>query len=56
LITETDAEVVNVDKLTYAGIAKTVRWYLHNGWSWRPLRERVYAGERIGLINAEKES
>ena len=30
------------------GIAKTVRWYLHNDWWWRPLRER-YAGERLGL-------
>ncbi len=35
------------------GIAKTVRWYLDNEWWWRPLRDKVYAGERLGLINAE---
>jgi dTDP-glucose 4,6-dehydratase len=31
------------------GIEKTVRWYLENEWWWRPLREKVYAGERLGL-------
>lgn len=31
------------------GIEKTVRWYLDNEWWWRPLREKVYAGERLGL-------
>jgi dTDP-glucose 4,6-dehydratase len=31
------------------GIAGTVRWYLANEWWWRPLREKVYAGERLGL-------
>ena len=31
-----------------AGIRKTVRWYLENDWWWRPLRERRYAGERLG--------
>jgi dTDP-glucose 4,6-dehydratase len=35
-----------------SGLAKTVRWYLDNDWWWSPLRERVYAGERIGLIAA----
>ncbi len=35
------------------GIAKTVRWYLDNEWWWRPLRDKVYAGERLGLIKAE---
>ncbi len=30
------------------GIEKTVRWYLDNEAWWRPLRERVYAGERLG--------
>jgi len=34
------------------GIAETVRWYLDNEWWWRPLRERVYAGERLGLAVA----
>jgi dTDP-glucose 4,6-dehydratase len=33
------------------GIRKTVEWYLtHSEW-WQPLR-KVYAGERLGLINA----
>jgi dTDP-glucose 4,6-dehydratase len=32
------------------GIARTVRWYLDNEWWWRPLREKVYAGERLGLV------
>jgi dTDP-glucose 4,6-dehydratase len=32
------------------GIEKTVRWYLdHSDW-WGPLRERVYGGERLGLM------
>ena len=29
-----------------SGIEKTVRWYLDNEWWWRPLRGKVYAGER----------
>jgi dTDP-glucose 4,6-dehydratase len=36
-----------------SGIAKTVNWYIENKWWWAPLRQRVYAGERIGLIPAE---
>ncbi|UFN50701.1 dTDP-glucose 4,6-dehydratase [Roseomonas sp. OT10] len=32
-----------------SGIGRTVRWYLDNEWWWRPLRERVYGGERLGL-------
>lgn len=35
------------------GIEKTVRWYLDNEWWWRPLREKVYSGERLGLQNAK---
>jgi dTDP-glucose 4,6-dehydratase len=31
------------------GIAQTIQWYLDNEWWWRPLRERVYGGERLGL-------
>ena len=31
------------------GIEKTVAWYLANEWWWKPLRERVYGGERLGL-------
>lgn len=34
------------------GIASTVRWYLDNEWWWRPLRDRIYAGERLGLAEA----
>lgn len=30
------------------GIAKTVQWYLDNEWWWKPLREKRYAGERLG--------
>ncbi len=33
-----------------SGIEKTVRWYLDNEWWWRPLREKVYAGERLGVL------
>ena len=31
------------------GIEKTVAWYLANEAWWKPLRERVYGGERLGL-------
>jgi dTDP-glucose 4,6-dehydratase len=34
------------------GLEKTVRWYLANEWWWRPLRDKVYAGERLGLSPA----
>jgi dTDP-glucose 4,6-dehydratase len=34
------------------GLRKTVLWYLENGWWWRPLRERVYGGQRLGLVAA----
>ncbi len=33
-----------------SGIAKTVNWYLENAWWWRPLREKIYSGERLGLM------
>lgn len=34
-----------------SGLAKTVRWYLdHPDW-WQPLRGRVYAGERLGILS-----
>jgi dTDP-glucose 4,6-dehydratase len=35
-----------------SGIEKTVAWYLANEWWWRPLRDKVYAGERLGLLPA----
>lgn len=31
-----------------SGLEKTVAWYLANEWWWRPIRERSYAGERLG--------
>jgi len=31
-----------------SGIEKTVRWYLDNEWWWRPIREKKYAGQRLG--------
>lgn len=30
------------------GIVKTVQWYLDNGWWWQPIREKKYAGQRLG--------
>ena len=30
------------------GIRRTVQWYLDNDWWWRPIREKKYAGERLG--------
>jgi len=32
------------------GIRRTIDWYLANDWWWRPLRDKVYGGERLGLI------
>ena len=34
------------------GIEKTVRWYLSNTDWWQPLRDKVYSGERLGLVRA----
>jgi dTDP-glucose 4,6-dehydratase len=31
------------------GIGRTLRWYLDTDWWWRPPREKVYGGERLGL-------
>ena len=33
-----------------SGIRNTVRWYLDNEWWWRPLRDGVYTGERLGVL------
>ena len=33
-----------------SGIEKTVAWYLDNEWWWRPLRDTVYSGERLGTL------
>lgn len=32
-----------------SGLARTISWYLANEDWWRPLREKVYGGERLGL-------
>jgi dTDP-glucose 4,6-dehydratase len=32
------------------GIAQTIDWYLANEWWWRPLREKKYGGQRLGLL------
>jgi len=37
-----------------SGLLKTVNWYLQNDWWWSPLRKKVYAGDRIGLMPAQK--
>ena len=37
-----------------SGIEKTVAWYLDNEWWWRPLRDSVYSGERLGTLEARK--
>ncbi len=39
-----------------SGIRRTVRWYLENEWWWQPLREGVYAGERLGLAHRAAET
>ena len=31
------------------GLERTIAWYLANAEWWKPLRERVYGGERLGL-------
>ncbi|MYZ47067.1 dTDP-glucose 4,6-dehydratase [Propylenella binzhouense] len=36
------------------GLARTIAWYLANEAWWRPLREGVYSGERLGLIAGRK--
>jgi dTDP-glucose 4,6-dehydratase len=33
-----------------SGLARTLEWYLSNEWWWRPLRDGVYGGERLGLL------
>jgi dTDP-glucose 4,6-dehydratase len=33
-----------------SGIEKTVRWYLDNQAWWEPIRNMVYAGERLGTL------
>lgn len=33
-----------------SGLEKTVRWYLDNETWWRPIRDKVYDGSRLGLV------
>jgi dTDP-glucose 4,6-dehydratase len=33
-----------------SGLESTIRWYLDNRTWWQPIRERVYGGERLGLL------
>lgn len=35
------------------GIRKTVKWYLDNQWWWEPLRQSVYGGARLGIIEKD---
>jgi dTDP-glucose 4,6-dehydratase len=35
------------------GLEQTVRWYLENREWWEPLRQNVYQGERLGLLDAQ---
>ena len=32
------------------GLERTIDWYLRNSHWWLPIRNRVYAGERLGLV------
>jgi dTDP-glucose 4,6-dehydratase len=34
-----------------SGLKRTVEWFLDNEWWWRPIRERKYAGERLGTAS-----
>lgn len=36
-----------------SGLAQTIDWYLDNEWWWRPIRDKTYAGERLGSAMAE---
>jgi dTDP-glucose 4,6-dehydratase len=35
------------------GLEQTVHWYLENRAWWEPLRQNVYRGERLGLVDAQ---
>ena len=36
------------------GIEKTIQWYLDNASWWQPLRDKVYSGQRLGLIETKE--
>lgn len=44
------------EKTFDTGLSTTVEWYLNNAWWWRPLREKVYSGDRLGLLEADSAS
>ena len=33
------------------GVEKTIDWFLGNEWWWKPIRDRKYAGERLGALS-----
>lgn len=35
-----------------SGLEKTVRWYLDNEAWWRPIRDNIYSGERLGVAGS----
>lgn len=37
-----------------SGIERTVDWYLNNELWWRPLREKIYSGTRLGLLDRQE--
>jgi hypothetical protein len=49
--TKTESEIGwKATESVESGLEKTVRWYLANEAWWQPLREKRYAGERLGLL------
>jgi dTDP-glucose 4,6-dehydratase len=49
--TELESELGwRADETFETGIEKTVRWYMENEWWWKPLRDNVYRGERLGTL------
>ena len=34
------------------GLEQTIRWYLDNESWWRPIRDKHYAGQRLGNVTA----
>lgn len=37
-----------------SGLEKTVTWYLENESWWQPMRDKKYAGERLGLLDSPR--
>lgn len=37
-----------------SGLRKTIEWFLKNEWWWGPIREKKYAGKRLGIDNNTK--